>query len=247
MEPPAMTAHPVVSREDWLTARRAHLAREKELTQALDALYAERRALPWVKVEKTYQFDTLQGRKSLAGLFGRHSQLLVYHFMFGPQWEEGCPGCSFLADHIDGANLHLKHHDVSVVVVSRGPLDRLQAYRRRMGWQFDWVSSQGSDFNFDYHVSFTPEQLAGGRMFYNFEEIADGNDELPGTSVFCKDEAGEIFHTYSAYGRGDDILIGAHNFLDMTPKGRNEVTGIMDWVRRHDRYEQAAAPSCCSD
>jgi len=245
-----MDAHKVVSREDWLKARRTHLAREKEVTHAMDRLYEERRALPWVKVDKAYMFDTVGGRKSLADLFNGNSQLIVYHFMFGPDWEAGCPGCSFLSDHIDGANQHLKHHDVSVVAVSRGPLAKLQAYRKRMGWRFDWVSSYGSDFNFDYHVSFTPEQLAGDTIFYNFEAIprAQGHDELPGMSVFYKNEAGEIFHTYSSYARGGDILIGAHHFLDLTPKGRNE-SETMDWMRRHDEYEDAPkqAASCCND
>lgn len=248
-----MEAHKVVSREDWLTARRDHLAREKDVTRAMDRLHEERRALPWVKVDKTYLFETVGGRKTLADLFGRNSQLIVYHFMFGPDWDAGCPGCSFLADHIDGANQHLKHHDVSVVVVSRGPLDRLQAYRSRMGWQFDWVSSLGSDFNYDYQVSFTPEQLAGSSLFYNFEEIPreQGHDELPGISVFCRNAAGEVFHTYSSYARGGDILIGAHHFLDLTPKGRNE-SGTMDWMRRHDEYEplpeDASKPAaCCQD
>lgn len=245
-----MESHTVVSREDWLKARRAHLAREKEITHAMDRLHEERRALPWVKVDKTYMFDTVAGKKSLGDLFKGNSQLIVYHFMFGPDWEQGCDGCSFLADHIDGANQHLKHHDVSVVVVSRGPLVKLQAYRRRMDWQFDWVSSQGSDFNYDYHVSFTPEQLAGDHIFYNFEKIPreQGHDELPGISVFYKDEAGDIFHTYSSYARGGDILIGAHHFLDLTPKGRNE-SATMGWMRRHDEYEDSpkAAASCCND
>lgn len=245
-----MEAHKVVSREDWLTARRAHLVREKEITRAMDRLYEERRALPWVKVDKAYMFDTLHGRKSLAELFGNNSQLIVYHFMFGPDWEAGCTGCSFLSDHIDGANQHLKHHDVSVVAVSRAPLAKLQAYRKRMGWQFDWVSSYGSDFNYDYHVSFTPEQLASDSLFYNFEQIPreQGHDELPGMSVFYKSEDGDIFHTYSSYARGGDILIGAHHFLDLTPKGRNE-SATMEWMRRHDEYEDAPkqAASCCND
>lgn len=244
-----MENHKVVSREDWLVARRAHLAREKEITHAMDRLYEERRALPWVKVDKAYLFNTVDGKKSLADLFKGNSQLIVYHFMFGPDWEAGCTGCSFLSDHIDGANQHLKHHDVSVVAVSRGPLAKLQAYRKRMGWQFDWVSSQGSDFNYDYHVSFTPEQLAGDSLFYNFEQIPreQGHDELPGMSVFYKNEAGEIFHTYSSYARGGDILIGAHHFLDLTPKGRNE-SETMGWMRRHDEYEDAPkVASCCND
>lgn len=244
-----MEAHKVVSREEWLAARKAHLAREKEVTHAMDRLHEERRALPWVKVDKAYVFETTTGRKTLAELFGRNSQLIIYHFMFGPDWDAGCPGCSFLADHIDGANQHLKHHDVSVVAVSRGPLAKLQAYRKRMGWQFEWVSSQGSDFNYDYHVSFTPEELASGRIFYNFEPITEGNDELPGTSVFYKDDKGQVFHTYSSYARGGDILIGAHNYLDLTPKGRNE-SSTMDWMRRHDEYDGAPArvrADCCND
>lgn len=244
-----MENHKVVSREDWLAARRAHLAREKEITHAMDRLYEERRALPWVKVDKPYSFDTVDGKRSLADLFKGNSQLIIYHFMFGPDWDAGCTGCSFLSDHIDGANQHLKHHDVSVVAVSRGPLAKLQAYRKRMGWKFDWVSSQGSDFNYDYHVSFTPEQLAGDRIFYNFEDIPteQGHDELPGMSVFYKDEKGDIFHTYSSYARGGDILIGAHHFLDLTPKGRNE-SSTMEWMRRHDEYEDAPkAASCCND
>jgi predicted dithiol-disulfide oxidoreductase (DUF899 family) len=244
-----MEQHKIVSREDWLVARKAHLAREKEVTHAMDRLHEERRALPWVKVDKRYAFETTAGRKTLPELFGRNSQLIVYHFMFGPDWEAGCPGCSFLADHIDGANQHLKHHDVSLVAVSRAPLAKLQAYRKRMGWQFDWVSSQGSDFNYDYSVSFTPEQLAGDSLFYNFETIPreQGHDELPGISVFYKDAKGDIFHTYSSYARGGDILIGAHNYLDLTPKGRNE-SSTMDWMRRHDEYDDAPKQAaCCND
>ncbi|HEX6980083.1 MAG TPA: thioredoxin family protein [Alphaproteobacteria bacterium] len=237
--------HRVVSRSEWLVARKALLAREKELTRLRDQVSAERRQLPWVKVDKTYVFEGPDGRETLADLFAGRSQLIVYHFMFGPGWKEGCDGCSFLADHIDGANLHLAHHDVSLVVVSRAPWQEFQAYKKRMGWQFKWVSSYGSDFNYDYHVSATRDDIAAGRVIYNYAPSKDAGEEMPGISVFAKDGNGDVFHTYSAYARGGDILIGAYNWLDLTPKGRNETT-IMDWVRRHDEYEGAARPeSCC--
>jgi len=239
--------HRVVSREEWIEARQAHLKSEKALTRMHDLVSAERRALPWVKVEKEYVFDTPQGKKTLAELFGNNSQLIVYHFMWRWDLGQGCDGCSFLCDHVDGANLHLKHHDVTFVAVSRGKLADLETYKKRMGWQFDFASSYGSDFNFDYHVSFTKDDIASGKLYYNYEMIDEkyGLDELPGVSVFFKDENGDIFHTYSSYARGGDILIGAHNFLDLTPKGRNETT-TMDWVKRHDEYETpVGAPSCC--
>lgn len=239
--------HPVVSRDEWLKARKAHLKSEKALTRMRDLVAAERRTLPWVKIEKEYVFDTPEGKKTLAELFGRNSQLVVYHFMWRWDLGMGCDGCSFLCDHIDGANQHLKHHDVTVVAVSRGHLSDLEAYRRRMGWQFPFASSYGSDFNYDFHVSFTREQLDTGKVYYNYEMIDAENayEELPGLSIFCKDENGDIFHTYSTYGRGGDILINAHNFLDLTPKGRNE-EGTMHWMRRHDEYEGEAADSCCA-
>jgi predicted dithiol-disulfide oxidoreductase (DUF899 family) len=237
--------HRVVSREEWIEARKAHLKSEKALTRMHDLVAAERRALPWVKVDKEYVFDTPQGKKKLAELFGKNSQLIVYHFMWRWDLGQGCDGCSFLCDHVDGANLHLKHHDVTFVAVSRGKLADLETYKKRMGWQFDFASSYGSDFNYDYHVSFTKEELAKGKVYYNYEMTEDGFDELPGISVFFKDDNGDVFHTYSSYGRGGDILIGAHNFLDLTPKGRNETT-IMDWMKRHDEYETADdTPSCC--
>ena len=238
------TTHRVVSRDEWIAARKAHLAREKELTRLRDQVSAERRDLPWVKVTKDYVFDTTEGRKPLSDLFDGRSQLVVYHFMWRWDLDQGCDGCSFLCDHIDGANLHLKHHDVTLLAVSRGPIDKLEAYRKRMGWQFRFASSQGSDFNHDYHVSFTEEELAKGKVYYNYEMTDEGFNELPGISVFHKDANGDIFHTYSTYGRGGDILIGAHNWLDLTPKGRNETT-IMDWVQRHDEYEDAKSQSCC--
>ncbi len=237
-------SHPVVSPEEWLSARKAFLKEEKEVTRRLDALSAKRRALPWVKVDKDYVFDGPGGKETLADLFGSNSQLIVYHFMFGPGWKEGCPGCSFLSDHIDGANLHLAHHDVSLVVVSRAPWQEFQAFKKRMGWHFKWMSSYGSDFNYDYHVSATEEELKSGKAFYNFE-MGEANDELPGISVFYKDDEGEIYHTYSAYARGGDILIGAHNYLDLTPKGRNE-DETMNWVRHHDKYDNGTISNCCS-
>jgi predicted dithiol-disulfide oxidoreductase (DUF899 family) len=238
-----MESHKIVSPSEWLAARKALLTKEKELTRLRDQVSAERLKLPWVKVEKDYVFDTTEGRKSLGELFGGRSQLIVYHFMFGPDWKEGCPGCSFLADHIDGANLHLAHHDVTLLAVSRAPLAKFLPFKKRMGWNFEWVSSNGSDFNFDFHVSFTPAQMAKGKAEYNFEEEKIDSDELPGLSMFYKDEKGGVFHTYSTYARGGDILIGAYNYLDMAPLGRNE-SGTMDWMRHHDRYEDSGA-SCC--
>jgi predicted dithiol-disulfide oxidoreductase (DUF899 family) len=240
-----MQPNPIVSRAQWLAARKALLAREKEATRLRDKLNAERLALPWVRVEKTYTFDTPDGRKTLADLFDGRSQLMVYHFMLGPQWGAGCQGCSFLADHIDGALVHLNHHDVTMIAVSRAPLAEIAAYRARMGWRFPWVSSFGSDFNYDYHVSFTPDDLSAARVSYNFTEIEAGNahDELPGLSAFFKDET-SVFHTYSSYARGPEELIGTFMILDRAPKGRNEGI-IMDWVRRHDEYD-APSPSCCA-
>ncbi len=247
LSPDRNTPHRVVSRKEWLEARKAHLKNEKSLTHLRDLVNEQRRALPWVKVDKNYVFDTSAGKKTLAELFGGRSQLIVYHFMWRWDLGQGCPSCSFLSDHFDGANMHLKHHDVTLLAVSRGKLADLEAYKKRMGWQFDLVSSYGSDFNFDYHVSFTKEELSG-EIHYNYEMIdgKNGFDELPGISVFFKDDAGDIFHTYSSYARGVDILIGTHNFLDLTPKGRNEGP-IMNWVKRHDEYEPHGnnTPSCC--
>ncbi|WP_157216923.1 DUF899 domain-containing protein [Flavisphingomonas formosensis] len=242
-----MPDHAVVSREEWLKARRALLAREKEETHLRDAVNAERLALPWVKLDKEYRFDTPEGTKSLGYLFAGRTQLIVYHFMLGPDWEAGCPGCSFLADHLDGTLPHLNHHDVTLVAVSRAPLAKIQTYKDRMGWHFPWVSSHGSDFNRDYHVSFTREELASGTVFYNFAETPaeNANDELPGLSAFYRDpDTGEIFHTYSSYARGPEELIGTLMILDRAPKGRNE-GHTMDFVRRHDEYRDAPAASCC--
>ncbi|HLG88475.1 MAG TPA: thioredoxin family protein [Alphaproteobacteria bacterium] len=241
---PSPAEHPVVSREEWLEARKALLAKEKEETRLRDEINGMRLALPWVKIEKNYVFDTPNGRRSLADLFDGRSQLIIYHFMLGPDWEAGCDGCSFLADHIDGALPHLNNHDVTMTAVSRAPLAKIAAYKSRMSWRFPWVSSHGSDFNFDFNVSFDKEHLKG-EPFYNFRSAAGlTEEELPGLSAFYKNEAGEVFHTYSSYARGPEELIGALMILDRAPLGRNETT-IMNWVRRHDEYEAKPAASCC--
>ena len=241
-----MPQHKIVSQSEWTAQRKALLAKEKEFTRARDQLSAERRTLPWVKVEKPYVFDTPDGKKTLAELFDGKSQLIVYHFMLGPGWEEGCPSCSYLADHFDGAIVHLAQRDVAFVVVSRAPLAEIEAFKQRMGWRFKWVSSFGSDFNFDYHVSF-PEKQVGSEGDYNYERQEIGSDEMPGASVFYKDATGAVFHTYSAYARGLDILVGAYNWLDLTPKGRDEaeLPWSMAWVRRHDEYDDDEQQSCC--
>ena len=242
-----MQPHKIVSPAEWLDTRRAFLAKEKEFTWLRDELSAQRRKLPWVRVEKNYVFDAPDGKVSLAGLFGGRSQLVVYHFMFGPGWPEGCPSCSFLSDHFDGAAMHLAQRDVTLLAVSRAPLDEIEAFKNRMGWRFIWVSSFGSDFNRDFHVSFTPEEMASGKVDYNYRQGEFPSGEAPGVSVFFKNPAGEIFHTYSAYARGLDILVGAYNFLDLVPKGRDEAAlpWTMAWVRHHDKYENAGSNACC--
>jgi predicted dithiol-disulfide oxidoreductase (DUF899 family) len=228
----------IVSEAEWLVARKDLLTREKQFTLQRDALSAARRKLPVVKIEKEYVFEGPTGQETLADVFDGRSQLIVYHFMFGPGWEEGCKSCSYLADHFDGANWHLPHRDVTFVVVSRAPLSELEPYKKRMGWRFKWLSSNGNDFNFDYHVSATESEKAKEEMFYNYETDELMSDEMPGLSVFYKDEDGDIFHTYSTYGRGLDMLVGAYHFLDLVPKGRDEnPESTMDWVRRHDRYD----------
>jgi predicted dithiol-disulfide oxidoreductase (DUF899 family) len=256
MEETRMEPNKVVSREEWIAAQRTHLAHEKAYTRARDELNRKRLALPWVKVEKNYTFDTPQGPQTLAELFDGRSQLLVYHFMFGPDWEEGCPGCSFGMDHTDGALQHLEHHDVSFVAVSRAPLAKLETFRMRMGWKFRWVSSAESDFNYDYNVSYTEAQKKAGKVFYNFDVQDFECDEMHGLSVFYKDENGAVYHTFSRYARGDEPMIGTYAFLDVAPKGRNEANNMMDWMRHHDRYEDdgrqqktsaAESGSCCSE
>jgi predicted dithiol-disulfide oxidoreductase (DUF899 family) len=228
----------IVSRDEWLVARKQHLTKEKELTRLRDQVSAERRTLPWARVKKRCVFEGPEGEETLADLFEGRRQLIVYHFMFGPGWEEGCPLCSFRADHIDGAVVHLAHRDVTLLAVSRAPLPQIEAFKNRMGWRFKWVSSYGSDFNYDYHVSFTKEDMARGKVYYNYELQEFGAEEASGTSVFYKDGTGDIFHTYSCYARGGDILIGAYNYLDLGPKGRDEdaLAFTMAWVRHHDRY-----------
>lgn len=228
--------HAIVSHSDWLAARKDLLKAEKDLTRLRDKVAQDRLALPWARVDKAYIFDTPDGKRSLPELFDGRSQLLVQHFMLGPGWKEGCPSCSFMADHTDGMNLHLAHHDVTMIAVSRAPLEEIEHYRKRMGWNFKWASSFGSDFNYDFRVSFTPEEIASGRIDYNFGEWSMTGEEWPGVSVFFKDEAGDVYRTYSTYGRGVEVMMGAYAMLDLTPKGRNEARG-MDWVRRHDRYE----------
>ena len=236
----------IVSRDVWLDASRALLAREKEATRLRDTINAERLAMPWVRVDAGYVFDTAAGRKTLSELFDGRSQLIVYHFMLGPDWPAGCPGCSFLADHLDGTLAHLNHHDVTLVAVSRASLAKIDAYRKRMGWHFPWVSSEGSNFNFDFEVSFSEDDLAQDKIIYNFTAIdaARGNDELPGLSAFYRDDSGAIFHTYSSYARGPEELIGTLMILDRAPKGRNEES-TMDFVRRHDEYEEKPAGGAC--
>lgn len=229
----------IVSREEWLAARKKLLAREKQLTHEHDAIAEERRQLPWVKVEKNYIFDSLNGKKTLADLFEGKSQLIIYHFMFGPEWNEGCPSCSFNMDHTDAALVHLAQRDVSFAAVSRAPIAKIEPFKKRLGWKFNWVSSYGSDFNYDYQVSFTPEQMAQGKVEYNFDRVEFPSAEAPGISVFYKNKNGGIFHTYSAYARGTESTLNTYNYLDYVPKGRDEdhLTFTMAWVRHHDRYE----------
>lgn len=234
-----MTKHHVVSREEWVAARRQHLAREKEFTRLRDQLSRERRELPWERVDKTYVFDGPDGPESLGDLFAGRGQLIVQHFMFDPSWDEGCKSCSFWTDNFDGIVVHLNHRDANLVLISRAPLATLEAYRRRMGWRIKWVSSFHTDFNRDYHVSFTPDELAGGRAYYNYANGGFPVSEAPGISVFTKDADGAIYHTYSCYARGLDMLNGAYHLMDLLPKGRDEagLSSSMDWLRRHDQYE----------
>ncbi len=243
-----MQSHKVVSREEWIEARKALMAHEKEFTRARDRLSEERRALPWVKVDKAYVFDTPEGKKTFSDLFKGRRQLVVQHFMFAPEWSEGCKSCSFWADGFDRLAPHLAARDTAFVAISRAPLEKLQAFKKRMGWAFDWVSSAGSDFNYDYAVSFTPEQVKSGAKTYNFGTSPFGVEEAPGISVFYRDEAGDIFHTYSCFARGLDMMNAAYQYLDLTPLGRHE-EGLpypMDWVRLHDQYQPASgAAACC--
>jgi predicted dithiol-disulfide oxidoreductase (DUF899 family) len=234
----AIKGHPVVSREEWLKARKDFLVKEKEFTRLRDELSRQRRELPWVRVEKPYSFDGPRGKETLAQLFAGRTQLVVYHFMFAPEADAGCPHCSFWADNFDGIDVHLGHRDVSLVAVSRPPLARIEAFKKRMGWSFRWVSSSGTDFNYDYHVSFTPEAIRTGTVIYNYAKADMDMSDREGVSVFFRDEKGDVYHTYSTYARGIDILNGAYHFLDLVPKGRDEdqLDFTQSWVRYHDRY-----------
>ena len=245
-----MTSHPVVSEAKWVEARKALLAKEKENTRQRDELARQRRELPWVKVDKNYVFDGPDGKVALADLFGDHSQLIIYHFMFGPDWAEGCPSCSFVCDHLNSTLPHLAARDVSMVMISRAPMPKIAAFKKRMGWQFPWVSSHDNSFNHDFHVYFTPDERAKGEVPYNYTMMAFPSDEAPGASVFYKDsKTGDIFHTYSTYTRGLDALLGAYVLLDMTPKGRDEdnLPFGMAWVRHHDRYEARSEAAAFKD
>ena len=232
------TAPKIASRSEWLAARKALLLKEKEQTRLRDALAQERRALPWVRVEKSYRFDTPDGKRSLADLFDGRSQLLIKHFMLAPGQIEGCVGCSFESDHIDATLQHLDRTDVKFVCIARAPLPEIEAFKKRMGWQFDWVSSYGSDFNYDFNASFTPEEIESGEAEYNYRKGKLPLEDLSGLTVFAKNDKGEIFHTYSAFGRGAEEILGTYMLMDLTPKGRDEGPSgdLTDWVRHHDRY-----------
>ena len=249
MKNEAKTPDPaVVSNERWLSARKALLVREKELMRMQDQLARDRRSLPWQRIEKNYVFDTPEGRRTLADLFEGRSQLLVQHFMLGPDWEQGCPSCSFMADHADGMTLHLAHRDVTMVAVSRAPLSQISGFRERMGWEFRWVSSNASDFNYDFGVSFRPDDVARGDVAYNFGQRSFASEEAPGISAFYRDDSGQVFHTYSTYGRGVEVMMGTYHMLDLMPLGRGErdVPYKMEWVRHHDRYEPVPTASTAS-
>ncbi len=234
-----MASHRILPHDQWIEARKALLEKEKAFTRARDELTKQRLALPWEKVEKTYTFHGPDGEETLPDLFDGRSQLIVYHFMYGPGWEEGCKSCSFLADHFDPAVVHLNARDVSMVAVSRAPIEEFEPYRKRMGWSFKWISSSGTDFNDDYHVSFSQDEIDNKKAYYNYKPQGFSSTEAPGASVFCKDDAGEVYHTYSVYERGLDMFIAAYHYLDIVPKGRNEegLSYTMEWLRRHDEYD----------
>jgi predicted dithiol-disulfide oxidoreductase (DUF899 family) len=240
--------HKIVSGSEWIKSHTQFLKAEKQFTKQRDELAKQRRALPWTLVEKNYTFETVNGPKTLSELFEGKSQLFVQHFMFGPTWEEGCPGCSFQADHVNAALLHFSQKDVTYVAISRGPVEALEKYKKRMGWKFPWVSSGKNDFNFDFHVSFTEKDKENGKVFYNYEEVDYMGEELPGNSVFIKGNRGEIFHTYSSFARGCEMFLTTYMLLDLLPKGREE-EGFkhhpMEWVRRHDQYETGSPKHCC--
>ena len=233
-----VSKHPVVSREQWMSDRKAFLAKEKEFTRLRDDLSRQRRELPWVKVEKEYVFEGPKGKEKLADLFENRSQLIVYHFMFSPEWDAGCPHCSHWADNFNGVIVHLNHRDVTMVAISRAPYSKLAAYEKRMGWSFKWLSSHDNDFNFDYHVSFTPDELKKKKALYNYTMQDPGSADREGTSVFFKDRSGNVFHTYSTYARGIDMMNVDYQYLDLVPKGRDEGDRGPYWVRRHDEYDR---------
>jgi predicted dithiol-disulfide oxidoreductase (DUF899 family) len=233
--------HPTVSPEKWLAARRELLREEKEFTKRADRLAARRRELPWVKVDKAYVFESPSGRVSLGDLFEGRSQLIVQHFMFGPGWDEGCKSCSFMMDHFNSTLPHLNARDVSFAAISRAPLTEILPFKARLGWAANWVSSHGTDFNFDFHVSFTEKEIAAGKVYYNYVLQEFPFEEAPGISIFARDAAGNVYHTYSTYGRGVEVVMATYNLLDLVPKGRDE-DGLeydMEWIRYHDRYNQA--------
>src|ERR1044071_6228023 len=235
----------VVSQKEWLAARKKLLVKEKKFTQLHDELKVQRRKLPWVKIEKEYVFEGPTGKVTFADLFCGKSQLIVYHFMFGPGWEEGCEHCSFWADHFDSVNHHIGQRDTTVAVISRAPLAEIEPFQKRMGWRFNWVSSNGTDFNFDFNVSFTPEQIKKGVLPCNYTQFKMKIDELQGVSAFYKEKKGDIYHTYSSYARGIDLMNTTYNFLDLTAKGRDEnPDATQNWVRYHDKYKGAAKDFC---
>ncbi len=241
--------HAVVTHDEWIAARKQLLVRERELTHLRDRIASDRRNLPWERVDKNYLFDTPEGPRALSALFGKHRQLIVQHFMFAPDWEQGCKSCSYMADHTDGMTVHLAQRDIAFVAISRAPIATIERFRQRMGWHFNWVSSHDTDFNYDYGVSFLPEQHATGKVHYNYCDQYFPDVEAPGISVFYKDDDNNIFHTYSTYSRGVEVMMGAYSLIDLTPIGRNErdVPDKMQWVRHHDRYDvsEAGAASCC--
>ena len=241
------TNHSIVTPSEWLAARKELLAEEKRLTRQMDAVSAKRRVLPWVKIEKDYQFDSRRGCISLAELFAGRSQLVIQHFMLGPGWGEGCPSCSYMADHTDGMLPHLAAREVTMMAVSRAPLPEIEAFKKRMGWGFEWVSSNGSDFNHDFHVSFTEKEVESGKVDYNYTMQPFGSTEAPGISVFHKAADGLIYHTYSVYGRGVELMMGTYRMLDLTPKGRDEdnLEHSMEWVRHHDSYDCGSTKCGC--
>jgi predicted dithiol-disulfide oxidoreductase (DUF899 family) len=233
-----MGSHKIVSHDEWIEARMQHLKQEKELTRLRDQLSAQRRELPWVRVDKNYVFEGPNGKTSLDELFGEKSQLIIQHFMFGPDWDAGCKSCSFWADNFNGIVVHLRQRDIAFVAISQAPFDQIEEYRKRMSWSFDWVSSFGTDFNHDYNVSFTPEEIGAGEIFYNYTLRKTSMTELPGISVFARDAGGTVFHTYSCYERGLDMMNAAYHYIDLVPSGRNEagLSFPQAWVRRHDEY-----------